>query len=92
MTIAFAVWDVTLGNRTDRAQRTNHDRRPCQAVRVKITNDENGLARFTSSSQARDESCCIRQELWRMQRSITGIEKTLHSIRGERASHREEFG
>ena len=92
MAIVFAVWDVTLGNRADRAQRADHNRRPRQAVRIKVTNDENGLPCFTSSSQARDEACCIRQELWRVQRSITGIKKALHSIWGERASHRKEFG
>ena len=92
MAVAFAVWDVALGNRADRAQRTNHDRRPRQAIRIKVTNDENGLPRFTGSSQARDEACCIREKLWRVQRSITGIKKTLHSVWGERASDCEEFG
>jgi hypothetical protein len=92
MAIAFAVWDVALGNRADRAQRTNHDRRPRQAVRIKVTNDENGLPCFTSSSQARDQACCIRQELWSVQRSIAGIKKALHSIWGKRASRCEEFG
>jgi hypothetical protein len=90
--IAFAVWDVALGNRTDRAQRTNHDRRPRQAIRIKVANDENGLSCITGSSQARDESCCIWEELWRVQGSITGIKKLLYSIWGERASHCKKFG
>jgi hypothetical protein len=92
MAIAFAVWDVALGNRADRAQRTNHDRRPRQAVRIKVTNDENGLPCFTSSSQARDQACCIRQELWSVQRSIAGIKKALQSLWGKRTSRCEEFG
>jgi hypothetical protein len=92
MAIAFAIWDVALGNRADRAQRTNHDSRPRQAVRIKVTNDENGLPCFPSSSQARDEACCIRQELRRVQRSIAGIKEALHSIWGKRASRCEEFG
>ena len=50
VTIPIALRDVPLGDRSNRAERSNHDCRPSEAIGIKVTDDKDRLPCFAGGS------------------------------------------
>ena len=75
MTIAIAMRDVALGDRTDCAEGSDHDRRSSEAVSIKIANDEDRFPLGAGGLEPRDEACRIGEKVRIMQGAIVSIQK-----------------
>lgn len=76
MTVTVALRNVSLGDRPDGTQGTNHDRCSGQPIRVKIADHQDGLPRFTRSSQTRYQSTGVREQVWVVQGAVVAVKKS----------------
>jgi hypothetical protein len=78
--ICVAIRDEPFSNGTDRSKRPNDDCCASQSVCVKVANDEDRFTIRPSGSEARDQSCRIREEFRVVECPVTWVKESANRI------------